>query len=400
MRISLPNRFSLFGAPVLFALAVRGIGSWASHGQSLVDVASFRAWAEIVDEGQNPYTHPSAPANYPPIWVVACWVCLRVSSWTQVSFDLVIKLVVSVFDTVTVLAVARLALALGAKPTQASAAAWVYAANPVAILISAFHAQNDPVVMGLAVWACWLLLARPFHRAPEAAFLLLGISLGIKPVAVLFLPVMLLSVQGMRRRAGCFLLASSIAIVPWIPYLAGRPMLLFKVIDSYRGPPDFGYVGIFNAWENLGRSGKGLPVFKSLPRWHRPFYLGVFLLVCWRLRNAGLLEQILAVILSLYLVYGALGAQYLFWIVPFATAVRSRWVIQCSALSAVALFAFYQLHHSGILTGQFDARLSTGIRIPQWHGLLFIAQSWLYVCWFRWLRALFRETHVDGIPGG
>jgi hypothetical protein len=357
-------------------------------------VASFEHWAYKLDAGQNPFVAPANPANYPPLWVYICWSCLVVSRWTGLSFDLIVKLFVSFCDAATVVPVGLLASAQGATESQCRAASFAYAANTAAILIAAFHAQNDPVVVGLILWGVWLSTATPCRWAAEYAALLLGVSLCIKPVGLLILPLMLARTPGWRHRAILFILVWLPMLLSALPYLIRSPVALVHAAGTYRGPPDFGYVGIFNAWMNFGRGSSGVPVVEGLPWWMRLAYIPVFGLIWWEFRRATLLEQVQVVFLSLYLFYGALGAQYLIWVMPFAAAIRDRHLLRATIITSIALLAFYQLHHPAILTGNQGAQLKTGIAIPQWSGILLVSQIALYVHWMRWMRALIDEYHL------
>jgi hypothetical protein len=388
--MTLPGKFRLgpLAAPFAVALAIRWLGAWLSHGQSVVDVASFDHWATRLDEGQNPYESPVNPANYPPLWLYICWMCLTVSRWTGLTFDLVMKLTVSAADAATVIPVGLLARMRANSDSAGTIAAVGYALNPVSILIAAFHAQNDPMLIGLIVWSVWLLTAAPIKWSIELAGLAVGVSVCIKPVGVLILPLMAVFIQSWVRRASWVLLVSAPMLVTALPFLLDSPVALLGAVATYRGPPDFGYVGIYNAWMNLGHGSSGEPIVKSLPVSMRFAYLLVFLVIWWKFRRASLVEQSCAVLLSLYLFYGALGAQYLVWLIPFGAVLNDRYHVRASVAASIALVAFYQLNHPAILTGTIGVQLKTGIAIPQWTGILLIAQAWLYVIWFRWLREL------------
>ena len=306
------------------------------------------------------------------------------------------KLLVSLCDAGTVIPVAWLAHAGGASRTEASRAAFAYAMNPVAVLVASFHGQNDPIVVGLLLWAAWLVVALPFPLAAELAALVVSVSLTIKPIGLLFLPLFAAHVPKWGRRSIWCLLAILPCAIAWLPYAVDSPQVLIEVLKSYRGPPDFGYLGIYNSWENLGHGGPGAPVLYALPDAVRIATLLIYALlyvgIGWRLRRAGLVQQMIAAVLVLYVVYGALGAQYLVWVFPFAAARRSRPFWRTALPAAVALIAFYQLHHPGILSGTPGVRIPMGITVPQWSGLFLFAQVLLYAEWVKWIAAILREA--------
>jgi hypothetical protein len=171
------------------------------------------------------------------------------------------------------------------------------------------------------------------------------------------------------------------------------PELLFRAFLSYQGTPDFGYVGIYNSWANLGLGSSGTPVIEVLPAELRVFCLGTLGLVWYYFRRSDLMEQIQAFVLSLYLMYGTLAAQYLLWLIPLAAVTLAPQLLRGSLLAAIALIAFYQLHHPGVLTGSALEPLNTGISIPQWSGVFLFAQLLLYVHWIRWMRDQLLRSH-------
>jgi len=367
------------------ALLIRFVASWLSHGTPVVDVHTFFVWAERFDEGQNPYT-TSEPANYPPLWVFVCWCCLKASHVTGLSFDLWIKLFISTVDAASVWPIAWLVRAVAATDNTALRAAWGYAVNPVPILIAACHGQNDPVAIGLIIWAAWLFVATPGRFARALGMLLVGLSLTVKPIAVLFVPIFLASLPGWWPRVSGLAIAGLPSLAVWLPYLNQNPHSVLVAVTSYGGVPDFGYVGIFNSWCNLGHGSAGLPIVESKHiGWQfRAVWMALVAAAWWKKRAAELIEQLVWIVVCLYLVYGLLAAQYLMWLVPFAAAAGSRRLWRSSAWSAVTLFAFYQLHHPTIIRGGEFQRVNLPIGIPQWSGIFLIAHVMLYFHWLCW----------------
>ena len=374
--------------PIAAALAIRVACVWISHGTPVVDVHSFLVWAERFDEGTNPYAVENLLVNYPPLWIFVCWLCLRVSGVTGMSFDLVIKVFISAADAATVWPIRAAARAGGATGDEATRAAWFYALNPVPILIASFHGQNDPVVIGLIMWAAWLVLATPVRFAHELALLLAGISLTIKPIAMLFLPILLFQMPTWRRRVLGLAIAMLPSVVVWLPYLVSGYGHVVHALTSYGNVPDFGYIGIFNSWCNFGHGSAGDPIVKAeqVTFGFRAAWLSLLAIAWWRRRSAGLIDQLVWLLLCLYLVYGLLAAQYLVWLVPFATAARSPQLKRVTVWTALTLLAFYEAHHPDILTGGGFWRLPLLVPInrSQWNGVFLVSHLFLYGNWLRW----------------
>jgi len=378
-----------------------------SAGEPVVDVASFERWAEHIAAGQNPYTASQWPANYPPLWLLGCWLALQAGRLTGWGFDPCLKLLVSFFDASTAaaasLAARELAEATG-PPERAESDAirfgWLaglaYALNPVPLLVGCFQGQNDPVVLAFVLWAVWLLVARPVRWSEPMAFVLLGLSLLVKPFAVLWLPLLLVYVSGWRARLAALAGCVALPLVVTAALLACCPTAVLRSIASYRGPPDFGWVGLYNAWMNLGHGGAGTAIIERLPWYHRVAFAPIYLAVWWRLRHRPLNEQLAGVVLALYIFYGTLGAQYLLWLIPLGCVRPGREVARASLWTAVALFAFYQLHHPAILSGEPGRVLKLGLSLPQWGAVLFLGQAMLYACWVRWLAKLLAPSAFGG----
>lgn len=386
----LPVNLWQLGLIAVCGMSLRFTLAWLSHGEPVVDVFTFWQWAKNLDAGINPYTAESA-ANYPPLWLYLCWLCLKAAESTGLSFDLMVKLFVGAVDGLTVAAVGLLAAAGGTGPRRAQLAAVCYAINPVTLMIASLHAQNDPVVMGLVVWASWLVVARPCPIATELAMAALGLSLAIKPIGLLFAPLLLWRCASSRECCRGVAVLAATAGVCMLPYLVTSPVLLIQAGSTYRGPTDLGYLGIFNSWCNLGLGSSGVPIVERSPAWMRPLAVAVMALAAWRFRREALASQAVGVVLTLYVVYGSLGAQYLMWFVPLAAASRSPQLTRTSLATAVALLAFYQLHHPGILTGEGGKGIHLGVTIPQWSGVFLFAQVLMYVGWVRWLMDMLRR---------
>ncbi len=402
-------------ATIVFCLALSvRVGLCAvSAGEPVVDVASFQRWAEHIAAGRNPYTAAEWPANYPPLWLLGCWLAMRVSRLTWLGFDPCLKLLVGLFDASTAAAVSLVARALAwrSRPaaesdSKAISLAWVagllYIFNPVALLVGCFQGQNDPVVLALVLWALWLLIAQPVRQAEVVALLLLGLSVLVKPFALLWLPLLLGYLPDWRSRLLASAASLALPAAVTAACLLSSPSAVLGSIASYRGPPDFGWVGLYNAWSNLGHAGAGTPIIERLPWYHRLAFAPIYAAVWWRLRRRPIDEQLTGVVLALYIFYGTLGAQYLLWLIPFGCLRPGRQVLSTSLWTAVALLAFYQLHHPAILSGEPGRVLRLGLTIPQWGALLFLGQAMLYARWIRWLALLLTRpgTSSETARGG
>lgn len=93
----------------------------------------------------------------------------------------------------------------------------LYALCPLPILAFALDAHVDGFGLPLLVFGLLLYL----RDRPVIGLLLLGLSISVKPVAVVLLPVLFFSARGTRDRARIALLPLAVAFLPFAPYMLG-----------------------------------------------------------------------------------------------------------------------------------------------------------------------------------
>jgi hypothetical protein len=92
--------------------------------------------------------------------------------------------------------------------------ALIYAANPLIILQFSLDAHVDALGFPLLVFGFLF-----YHRGKKtAAFFLLGLSMLIKPVALVLLPILVLHEQGLMNKVKALLIPLCVLLIPFIPY--------------------------------------------------------------------------------------------------------------------------------------------------------------------------------------
>jgi hypothetical protein len=256
------------------------------------------------------------------------------------------------------------------------AALLFFAVSPVAILISGFHGNTDPILMFFVLLAIALIEGqRPAWLAGAA----LGMATGIKILPVLLAPLALLCVPGGRRRLEFCSGAVAAFLVGSMPVLFVAPELVITRV--------FGYGSQSGAWglsllalvarenERLGwlydlhtRYGKilsiGLVVGASV--WSRPRGGGNGLFV-----RAGFVMFLFVALTP------GFGVQYLAWLVPWVT-ILGPWATAAYYLAgSLFLFAYYSA-----AAGQFPWYLANSLELPAWTGTVLGLGliCWLVVC--------------------
>lgn len=335
------------GAPVLgLALVLRLVIVLAAD-RPAADVARYHKVAEAVLAGQlNPYELPRL-YPYPPVWV---WFEAG-SEWlaraSGLPFPVLVKLPVVVAD------LAIVCLLLG-WPGAGAAAAWAYALNPVSLLVTGFHGQFDAMML-----ACVLLALRLHGQGRrDASALALAAAIALKSFPILLLPLFLAQVGGVRAAARYTLLALGPVAALLAPYALADAPALARELLGYGGVADFGWIALVRGLDWL-RSGT---LARSEAR-HWPLLVpaaklaflagyGVLLALLWRERPRRPLPQsALAVFLCFLVLYGALSAQYLLWVVPLAALAADIFLVAYSTAASLALIGFYAFLQPAVLQG-------------------------------------------------
>ncbi len=157
--------------------------------------------------------HPEMPTVYFP---VSQWIFfLSYSLAGEAVWG--IKLFLLIAEVFTVSALWHVTRLSGSRP----ASVLLYALCPLPIVQFAFDAHLDGI--GVALLACSVLCRLKRHRVP--AFLLLGLSLAIKPVGLVLIPIWVMAEKSWRNR----LMALLIPLIPFalqfLPHRSSPTML-------------------------------------------------------------------------------------------------------------------------------------------------------------------------------
>src|SRR5262245_21645187 len=136
---------------------------------------------------------PCPPFNHPPFmaYLLRAWSVLEAASGVPLRFWL--RFTDAVADVGSLLVLGRLLRRrLGEIRTRA-ALVW-FAVSPIAILISGFHGNTDPIFLFFALLA--IDLVETARRPVWLGGAVLGIAMNIKIVPVLLVPVVAFSLSG------------------------------------------------------------------------------------------------------------------------------------------------------------------------------------------------------------
>lgn len=222
-------------------------------------------------------------------------------------------------------------LILGPRIAQRSVfiAVLLIAIAPIHILISGFHGNTDPIMIFFVMAAVWLAGYRDRPAAGGAAY---GLALCIKVAPVMLVPVLFLSLSGIRKRVAFFLATGCVTAFAWSPYLFQQPAAVIHQVFGYKSSHGlWGFSWLFrelaNAWPASQWIDNGFSRFGSAL-----VVAAIVALSVWMnglTRKPSLYTQVGMVFLLFFTATSGFAVQYLAWLTP--------WVAELGALP-VALF--------------------------------------------------------------
>lgn len=305
------------------------------------------------------YNHP------PPVFLLLrTWRALERTTGVPMSFWM--RATDAVADVGAVLAL--IALDAASPPILA-----VIALSPVAILVSGFHGNTDPLLLFFLV--CTALAIR--RGRPVEAGLLLGCALDIKFIAILLIPAILFHLQDWPRRVKFAGACAALVAATWAPYWALDPIAILRAVAGYSSVP--GYWGISSILSSpRWPTSALLPIAGFYSAYGKYLVLGLVLLISWRMRRRPLYEAFAVILFTFLVLTPGFGVQYLCWLVPWLGIIPLRVAMLQQAVCGTFLFAVYTFWSGGI-----PWYFANSFEVGMWHGSSLRALefcAWITVC--------------------
>jgi hypothetical protein len=315
------------------------------------------------------------PFNHPPfmIQVLGGWAFLAHVSGLPFRFWL--RLTCAVADLGSLALLVRLLRRRLSEPQARVALLW-FAASPIAILISGFHGNTDPILMFFMLLAIELIEGQ---RPAWLAGVALGVATDIKILPVLLTPAAVLSLPGTRRKLEFCVGAGAAFLVGSLPFLLMAPELVVTRV--------FGYSSQFGTW--------GLPLLALILRenarlsWVGDLYVrhGKILSLCLVLgaslwprpgsrRNVLFIQAGFLMFLFVSSIPG-FGVQYLVWLVPWSVGLGFGPLAAYFIAGTAFLFGYYTT-----AAGAFPWYFANSLERSVWSGTVVGLGliCWVVVC--------------------
>ena len=320
-------------ASLLAGLIVRAAIVFLAYGHTPHDVAvgNFNAVQAIL-HGRDPLTTLRKETwNFLPFSA-----CLSAAAAkTGLSWQYAAKLVPVAFDLATIPMVG-----VFAQPTgQRRNSQLLYALSPVALFISAWHGQLDPIAVFLGLGA--LLFAR--RQRTVAAGAVFGLAVAAESWPILFLPGVLLCFP--VRRWWQFGASAATVLAGWalvIPLaLHGSLPKALDTLLGYRGfSGAWGWSGLLR-YAHLTAAGFGGPGVSGVQRLGAMLAVFAIVAVIAAFRHRSPEEVTVAIILVFLVTSAGVAPQYLLWPAALLYAARRPAGYVYLTLSSIYVVVFY-----------------------------------------------------------
>jgi len=315
---------------------------------------------------------PCPPFIHPPFMVHALqgWALLARSSGLPFRFWL--RFTCALADCGTLVLLARRLIRRQGDP-QAIPALMLFAVSPIAVLISGFHGNTDPILVFFVVLSLYLLDGR---RPAWLAGAALGMAANFKLLPVLLAPVALLSLVGMRRRVQFFAGATVTFLAGSLPLLAAAPAPVLTSILGYSSQP--GSWGLSLLALAISESTRLSWASDMQARYGKIFSLCLLLAASLWLRSrsresALFLHAGLLMFLFVSSTPG-FGVQYLAWLIP--------WVVELGPRPTAVLYvtgtAFLLAYYRSAASGPFPWYVANTLAHPPWNATVLALG---FICW-------------------
>ncbi len=338
--------FAWVAGAVALVTAAKLFVSWCAIGTN--DAVYWMDFAEVIQKAGSVRIYALlGHYNHPPLisWLLAGLNV--VEARTGWPFPFLIRLLPILADAASVFVIWH--LLQRRRPSYALALTLICCFNPVSFLISAYHGNTDPVFIFLVLLA--VLLAG--SRRTFWAGLTLGLSLCVKIVPVMFVPVFWFWLQDRRERAVFSGAALVFPLIVFAPALILSPGPFFHNVFQYSGLKGIWGIGhlFLEAFAATGLLQRAPHVAANVLVWLVWVTLSLFtlatILFSWRVvgrRRVDLVEGLFFVTALFLILTPGFGVQYLSWLAYFAVlsapVLGTAWVFLAGTF-LLRVYAFW-----------------------------------------------------------
>ncbi len=309
---------------VVVALLVRLIPALILPRGARYEMNVFEQAGRMLLVHENVYlsqvAHPYLPLQI-YVFAAAAWMTDTIGG----AFPFWTKLPGIVADTAMTVMIYQSVVRMRSKD-DALVSGWLFAFNPVMILVTAYQGQYDAIPLLLLVSAWYIFQFFQTHRASVvASSFVLGLGVLSKVFPVILLPILLLR---MKRVSHWLLAVSAVMVGPiaailfyeWLFPGSILPIVL-RALNVGAIPGWWGYSAILNVFHEL--TGLGNRLYTVIVQIGRYWALiAAVIVILWQQRISAL-SSLLLTVLTLFVFMPNLGLQSLAWLIPLGLLMGS-----------------------------------------------------------------------------
>jgi hypothetical protein len=304
------------------------------------DSRNFIISVRVTLQGGNVYAYHGA-YNYPPTYAMILAGTLAFADRVGIPETLAVKLPPVIADSLIALLI--LAIAACWHPRAARALAWIYALNPLTIVIAAHHGHFDSLAYLPTVVALWLQSAA-FPYWLSAVALGLGGALKIVPAftGLAWFPAL----RGARQWIIFAAIVGALVIGALGIGYASAPRAFAETVLQHRRAVDGGWGLYFPIllleWFAKRFSFTGiLDATQFLRGGHQWILIAALMITGYASRVRSFPERVLLVQLALPVFAGRVPAEYVAWLVPVFVLSNQRGLVVWGIATALWMIPIY-----------------------------------------------------------
>ena len=202
---------------------------------------------------------------------------------------------------------------------------FLYAINPVTILITTFHGQFDVIPLFFILLSIYLIKL----KNEIASILTFSAAIMIKTWPIIFIFLLFKKLKN-KKIISFLLIFPIVSVIIYTIIFKSSFIDIFKTIINYQG-----LWGIWGIWVFLG---------KWRLRWQKlsvMIFLICFLFISYRNKKRTVIKKILYLLYIFYIFTPNFSIQYFSWIIPFLIIEKPRKSLLLIVFITLTLFSYY-----------------------------------------------------------
>lgn len=284
------------------------------------DSDSYKIMGDLTLKGQSVYPDPAISRHpYLPLFLYFEAITQAVSSFLKIPQILIIKLILASFHLLSVYAVYLLS-------RKKLTTTFLYAVNPISLLIVTFHGQFDIIPLTLILFAIIMLRNKQFIKT----ILLLSLAVTIKTWPILFI------VPFLKRIPKKF----------WL-YIFIIPSVFLFLYSYFFHTSIFSVLRVLLVYQGVGGIW-GFGKVLSLISTHRLFFLSYkvifalgILFYSHKQKRTLIKEELLELFLLFFIFTPGFGLQWFLWLIPFLFLTKKPFIHLLISVITLCLLVAY-----------------------------------------------------------